>query len=386
MRIYLDHNATTPLRPEVAEAMARAMRDLYGNPSSAHAEGARARAAVEQAREQVAALVGARPAEIVFTSGATEANHLAIHGVARRRVAQPPGSLVASAVEHPSVDAPLVVLEGEGFAVARVPVDGEGRLDLAALDEALDAGPTLCSCIWAQNETGVVAPVDGVADRCRARGVPLHLDATQAVGKLPVRLDRVPADLLSASGHKLNGPKGVGFLVVRSGRELAPWLRGGGQERGRRGGTVNAPGIVGLGVAALLAAADLAARGEAASALRDRLWDGIAAKVPRVRRNGEGAPSLPNTLNVEFADAPADVLVEALDGEGIAASAGAACASGAVHASAALLAMGRTPAQARSAVRFSVGLGNDEAQIDRVVALLPDLVARVRAAGAEPRA
>jgi cysteine desulfurase len=385
MRIYLDHNATTPLRPEVAEAMARALRDLYGNPSSAHAEGGRARAAVEQAREQVAALVGARPAEIVFTSGATEANHLAIHGVARGRAAQP-GSFVASAVEHPSVEEPLAVLENEGFAVARVPVDGEGRLDLAALDEALDAGPALCSCIWAQNETGVVAPVGDVADRCRARGVPLHLDATQAVGKLPVRLDRLPVDLLSASAHKLHGPKGVGFLVVRSGRELTPWLRGGGQERGRRGGTVNAPGIVGLGVAALLAAADLAARAEAASALRGRLWDGIAAKVPRVRRNGDGAPSLPNTLNVEFADAPADVLVEALDGEGIAASAGAACASGAVHASAALLAMGRTPAQARSAVRFSVGLGNDEAQIDRVVALLPDLVARVRAAGAEPRA
>jgi len=382
MRIYLDHNATTPLREEVAEAVARALRDLFGNPSSAHAEGARARAAVEAAREQVAALVGARPAEVVFTSGATEANHLAVHGVARGPGAR---GLVASAVEHPSVDEPLAALAGEGFPVARIPVDAEGRLDLAALDAALAAGAALCSCIWAQNETGVVSPVEAVAERCRARGVPLHVDATQAVGKLPVRLDRVPADLLSASAHKLNGPKGVGFLVVRGARELAPWQRGGGQERGRRGGTVNAPGIVGLGVAAALAAAELSERAEHAAALRDRLWEGIAAKVPRVRRNGAPEALLPNTLNVEIAGAPGDVLVEALDGEGVAASAGAACASGALHPSAALVAMGRTPAEARGAVRFSVGLGNDEAQVDRVVALLPELVARVRAAAAEAR-
>jgi cysteine desulfurase len=379
MRIYLDHNATTPLREEVAEAMTRALRDLFGNPSSAHAEGARARAAVEQAREQVAALVGARPAEIVFTSGATEANHLALHGAVRAAGARG-RALVASAVEHPSVAEPLAALEGEGYRVARTPVDGEGRLDLAALEDALDAEATLCTCIWAQNETGVVAPVEAVAERCGERGVPLHLDATQAVGKLPVRLARVPADLLSASAHKFGGPKGVGFLVVRGGRALAPWLRGGGQERGRRGGTLNAPGIVGLGVAAALAARQLEAFAETAAALRDRLWAGIAAKVPRVRRNGAPEALLPNTLNVAIEGVAGDVLVEALDGEGVAASAGAACASGAVHGSAALLAMGRAPAEARSAVRFSIGSGNDAAQIDRVVTLLPDLVTRVRAA------
>jgi cysteine desulfurase len=379
MRIYLDHNATTPLREEVAEAMARALRDLFGNPSSAHAEGARARAALERAREQVAALVGARPAEVVFTSGATEANHLALHGVARAPGARS-RTLVASAVEHPSVDEPLAALAGEGFAVARVPVDGDGRLDLAALEAALAGGPALCSCIWAQNETGVLSPVEAVAERCRARGVPLHVDATQALGKVPVRLERVAADLLSASAHKLNGPKGVGFLVVRGERALAPWQRGGGQERGRRGGTVNVPGAVGLGVAAELAAREGAERAAAVAALRDRLWDGIAAKVPRVRRNGAPEALLPNTLNVSFAGVAGDVLVEALDGEGVAASAGAACASGAVHASPALLAMGRTPAEAQSAVRFSLGLGNDEAQGERVVALLPDLVARARAA------
>lgn len=381
MRIYLDHNATTPLREEVAEAMARALRDLFGNPSSAHAEGARARAAVETAREQVAALVGARPGEIVFTSGATEASHLALHGLVAAPAARGRG-LVASAVEHPSVAAPLAALAEAGRPLARIPVDGDGRLDLAALDAALAGAPALCACVWAQNETGVVTPMLAVAERCRERGVPLLSDAAQALGRLPVRFDRVPAALLVGSAHKWNGPKGVGFLAVRDGLELVPWLRGGAQERGRRAGTTNAPAIVGMGVAAVLAAREWEARAARAAALRDRLWDGIAAKVPRVRRNGAPEALLPNTLSVSFADVDAAVLVEALDGEGIAASAGAACASGAATPSPALLAMGRTPAEARSAVRFSLGSGNDEGQVDRVLALLPDLVARVRAAGA----
>jgi cysteine desulfurase len=227
----------------------------------------------------------------------------------------------------------------------------------------------------------VLSPVEAVAALCRERGVPLHVDATQALGKVPVRLDRVPADLLAGSAHKLNGPKGAGFLAVRGERALAPWLRGGGQERGRRGGTQNVPGAVGLGVATALAAAELPERAAAAAALRDRLWEGIAAKVPAVRRNGAPEALLPNTLNVELTGAAGDVVVEALDGEGVAVSAGAACASGARHASAALRAMGRSEAAARAAVRFSVGHGNTAAQIDQVLALLPDLVARVRAAG-----
>lgn len=379
MRIYLDHNATTPVLEDVAEAMARALRDLPGNPSSAHAEGARARAAVERAREQVAALLGARPSEVIFTSGATEANHAAIHGLARDPGV---GALVATAVEHPSVAAPLAALEADGALVTRIPVDADGRLVEDALDAALAAPARLCACIWAQNETGVVSPVSSVADRCRTRGVALLVDATQALGRLPVRVDRVPLDLLSGSAHKMGGPKGAGFLVVRGGRELAPWLRGGGQERGLRGGTPNVPGIVGLGVAAALAAAGLEERAARLAALRDRLWEGIAAEVPRVRRNGAREALLPNTLNVEIEGAAGDVLVEALDGEGVAASAGAACASGAALPSPALLAMGRRPAAARAAVRFSLGPGNDEAQVDRVVALLPGLVARVRAATA----
>jgi cysteine desulfurase len=233
--------------------------------------------------------------------------------------------------------------------------------------------------IWANNETGVIQPVAAIAERVRARGLPLHLDATQALAKIPVDLSRLPADFLSASAHKMNGPKGVGCLVAR--RPLPPLLRGGPQERGRRGGTENVAGIVGFGVACELAARELEGRGERARALRDRLWEGIQAKVPGVRRNGPAQHVLPNTLNVEFRETAGEVLLQALDLEGVAVSAGAACHSGSISPSPVLAAMGRHPEEARGSLRFSVGQGVDEAQIDRVLALLPDLVARVRSAG-----
>lgn len=383
MRIYLDHNATTPVCDEAAEAVLRVLRDVLGNPSSAHAEGAAARAEVERARERVAALVAARPSEVVFTSGATESNNLAILGVARAAGAKG-RHLVTSAAEHPSVEEPLAALEADGFRVTRVPVDGDGLVDPDAVAAAITPETSLVSILWANNETGVVQPVARIADAVRARGVPLHVDATQAIGKIAVRLDAVPADLLSASAHKFNGPKGSGFLVVRGERTLAPWLRGGSQERGRRGGTHNVPGIAGLGVAAELARRELDDRANRYASLRDRLWSGIEAKVPRVRRNGAAAHVLPNTLCVEFRDTAGDVLLEALDGEGIAVSAGAACASGSVHPSRTLLAMGRSTAEARASLRFSVGHGTTEAQIERVLALLPDLVTRVRSL-ASPR-
>ena len=380
MRIYLDHNATTPVRDEVAAAIVRALRDLPGNASSPHAEGAAARAELERARERVAALVGAAPDEIVFTSGATESNNLALHGVARSGCGR---HLVSTAAEHPSVEEPLAALAAEGFRVTRVPVDRDGLVDPEEVAAAIGPDTALVSILWANNETGVVQPVEAIAERVRARGVPLHLDATQAVGKIAVRLAALPADLVSASAHKLNGPKGVGVLVVRGEQALVPWLRGGAQERGRRGGTSNVPGAVGLGVACELAARELAERAATAAALRDRLWGGIARAVPDARRNGASERALPTTLSVEFPGVPADVLLEALDGEGVAVSAGAACASGSVQPSRTLLAMGRTPAEARASLRFSVGHGNDAAQIDRVVALLPALVARVRDASAE---
>lgn len=360
--------------------MARALRDCSGNPSSVHAEGSAARAAVERARERVASLLGVDPGEVIFTSGATEANNTALEcaglawGDGRRRI-------VTSTAEHPSVEAPLEALEARGWNVARVGVDAEGLLDPEALAAALDADTALASILWANNETGVVQAMNALAERVRAAGVPLHVDATQAVGKIRVDLREVPADLLSLSAHKFGGPKGVGCLVARGERPFEPLVRGGPQERRRRGGTENVAGIVGLGVACELAARELATRAARYAQLRDRLWDGIQAAISDVRRNGAPDRVLPNTLNAEFEGAAGEVLLQALDLEGVAVSSGAACAAGSIQASRVLLAMGRTPEAARASLRLSVGHGVDAAQIDRVLALLPDLVARARQAG-----
>jgi len=351
MRIYLDHNATTPVRPEVADAMDAVQRRVYGNPSSVHREGSAARIEVDRARERVASLLGVAPAAVLFTSGATEANNTALLGVlgsrpaARRRI-------VATSVEHPSADA------------------------------AIDDATALVSVIWANNETGAVQPVAEIAALARARGALFHTDATQAVGKIPVRIEGLPVDLLSLSAHKLNGPKGVGALLVRDGLEFEPLLAGGPQERRRRGGTENVAGIAGLGVACALARDELPERERRYAQLRDRLWEGIRAKIPDVRRNGAEPDVLPNTLNVEFVGTAGELLLQALDLEGVAVSSGAACASGSIAPSHVLVAMGRSPAEARGSLRLSVGWGVDESQVDAVLALLPDLVARARRAGA----
>ncbi len=361
-RIYLDHNATTPLRPEVVDAMAAALREIWGNPSSVYEEGARARAAVDTARAQVAALVGAQPEEVIFTGGATEANNALVAGVER--------GLVTSAAEHPSVQAPGEEREAAGLRVTRIPVDGEGRLDLDALEAAVAEGADLVSLVWANNETGVVQPIDEIAQRIGGRAA-LHVDATQALGKIPVE---GPWDFLSASAHKLNGPKGVGCLVARRG--VRPLLWGGGQERGLRGGTENVAGIIGFGVACELARKELPERAAGYAALRDRLWKALAG-LPGARRNGDPGVVLPNTLSVEFPGVEGDALVQALDVEGVAVSAGAACHAGAVSASRVLLAMGRSPAQARATLRFSVGFGNDAAQIDQAVARVAAVLERM---------
>jgi cysteine desulfurase len=365
-----------PLRDEVVEAMRRVLRDVYGNPSSAHAEGAAARAEVERARERVASLLDAEPDEILLTGGATEANNTVILGVLRAR--PEPGHVVTSAIEHPSLEAPLAVLEAEGWRVTRVPVGPDGRVDPDAVVAALRPDTALVSVILANNETGVVQPLAAIAAAARERGIPVHSDATQAVGKLPLELRQNPLDLLSLSAHKFNGPKGSGCLVIRGDRTFQPLLHGGPQERGRRGGTENVAGIAGLGAACALAEAELSERIPRYTALRDRLWEGMREKVPGVRRNGTPEHVLCNTLNVEFEDTPGEVLLQALDLEGVAVSAGAACASGSIEPSHVLTAMGLTPQQARGSLRLSVGHGVDEAQIDRVLAILPDLVARVR--------
>lgn len=364
MRIYLDHNATTPLRPEVVDAMARALRDLWGNPSSVYVEGAAARAAVERAREQVAELAGARPEEVVFTAGASEANNAALSGVRRH--------LVTTSAEHPSVLEPAAALEARGVRVTRLAVDADGLVDPDALRAALGSDTDLVSILWANNETGVLQPMAELAEIARAAGVPLHVDATQALGKLP--LD-VPADFVSASAHKLNGPKGTGCLICR--RDPPVLIRGGPQERRRRGGTENVAGIVGFGEACRLARAELAARAAAAAALRDRLWEALRA-IPGIRRNGAPGRVLPNTLSVSISGVEGDLLVQALDLEGVAVSAGAACHSGSVSPSHVLLAMGRSSDEARATLRFSVGHGNDAAQIDAAAERVRALVARVR--------
>src|SRR5215468_498083 len=358
--------------------MVRVLRDVPGNPSSVHAEGAAARAELDRARARVAALLEVAPAEVVFTAGATEANNTALAAVAAR----PDGRrhVVATAVEHPSVDAALGALEARGCPVTRVRVGRSGRVAASHVAAAIRDDTALVTAIWANNETGVLQPIEEIAAIARARSAWMHSDATQAVGKHAIAPGRLPLDLLSLSAHKFGGPKGVGCLVVRGGIALPPFLRGGPQERGRRGGTENLAGIAGLGVACELARRELSERVTRHAQLRDRLWDGIAAKVPDVSRNGDPEYVLANTLNLCFHDTPGELLLQALDLEGIAVSAGAACASGSVEPSHVLVAMGFSKAEARGTLRFSVGDGTDAAQIDAVLALLPDLVSRARGA------
>lgn len=374
MRIYLDHNATTPLRPEARSAMEEVLRDGFGNPSSVTFEGARARARVEEARANVARLVSVSPAAVRFTSGATEANNTLLLG----RLA-PGDRVVTTRIEHPSVSAPLEAMAKRGVEVEALAPDAAGRVPLEAFVAAIDASTRLVAVIWANNETGAIQPIEDLARLCRERGVWLHVDATQALGKLPIDLERVPVDSLACSAHKLGGPKGVGALIARDQAAIPPIFLGGGQERGQRGGTENTVGIAGFG-AACAAAADEPAKTEI-RVLRDRLWAGIRANVSDIRWNGEPETTLPNTLNCSFEGVAGEVLLQALDLEGVAVSAGAACHSGSVEPSKTLLAMGRTPAEARSSLRFSLGQGVDTAQIDRTIELLAKLVPRVRALG-----
>lgn len=377
MRIYLDHNATTPIRPEVAESMAQVLRDDFGNPSSVYEEGASVRSRVEAARRQLADLLGAEANDIRFTAGATEANNTILFGWL-----EPGDRVVTTLVEHPSVSAPLAILEARGVEVVRVAPDSDGCIREDEITSAIDEKTKLVSVIWANNETGSIQPIEALSAYCGERGVALHSDATQAIGKCPVDLRKTPVDFLSSSAHKLGGPKGVGALVSRHNALLPPLLHGGGQERGLRGGTENVAGIVGYGVACQLAASVGPASQESSGKLRDRLWQGISTSVDRVRWNGDPERLLSNTLNVEFEGVAGEVLLQALDLDGVAVSAGAACHSGSIEPSAILTAMGRTPAQARASLRFSVGWGVDESQVDRVVGLLKGLVPRIREGGA----
>lgn len=365
--VYLDHNATTPLDPAVLTAMLPFLEGSFGNPSSAHRLGSAARCAVEDAREQVAALIGAEAREIVFTSGGTEANSLALAGRA--------GHVVTSAIEHSSV---LAAIEAAGLCVTQIAVDAEGRVDPEAVAAALEGATSLVSIGWANNEIGTIQAIGAIGEMCRRRRVPLHSDAVQAVGKLAVDCGAV--DLLSISAHKLGGPKGVGALWARRGVGVTPLLHGGSQERGRRAGTENVAGIAGFGVACERASVRLG-RSHEVEALRDALWEGIA-DLDCATRNSPARGCLPNTLNVSFRGRSADSLVAALDLEGIAVSAGSACAAGASEPSHVLRALGRSEREARDAVRFSLGVETTAGDIATAIAAVRRIVAVERASRA----
>ena len=371
MEIYLDNNATTRVAPECLDAMLACLRDVYGNPSSKHRAGERARQLVSEARAKVAELLGASPAEVVFTSGGTESNHLAILGALARDSAR--GHIVTSAVEHPSTLLLLRHLEAHGVRVTYLPVDAHGQLDPAALAAAIAPDTALVTLLWANNETGVLFPVEALAQIAQSKGVLLHLDAVQAAGKVDVDLKHLPADLLSLSGHKLHAPKGTGALFVRKGLKLPPLLFGH-QERGRRGGTENVPGVVGLGIACALAAESRESDAISMAILRDRLERGTLDRIPFATVNGLGAARVVNTTNIRFGDLSAEALADRLDRAGICVALGAACSAGSSEPSHVLSAMGLDRRAAQASIRFSLSRHTTAAEIDRVLDVLPDIV------------
>lgn len=368
-RIYLDANATTPLLPEVLEAMRPYLMERFGNASSIHQEGQQARAAVEQARGGIARFLGCRPAEIVFTSGGTESDNLAVFGSAK-----PGDHVITSAVEHHAVLHAVERLGERGVQVEWIPVDGQGVVAAQDVRRALRPNTRLISLMLANNETGTLQPVAEIGRIAAEAGVRFHVDAIQAAGKVPIDVDSIGCHLLSISGHKMHGPQGTGALFVRRGTRLEPLFAGGAHERQRRAGTENVAGIVGLGKAAECAM-DSAAPARMRT-LRDRLEAGLLEHARGV--NGGGAPRVPNTSNLRFNTVDGEALVIALDLKGLAVSSGAACSSGASEPSHVLQAMGLSPSQARSSVRFSLHRQTTEEEIDRAIELVAAQVARLR--------
>jgi cysteine desulfurase len=378
--IYVDHNATTPLDPHVWQVMRPFLTDLFGNPSSLHTEGQQARGAIEEARAQVAQLLGATPEEIIFTSGGSEAANLAIIGSAltRRRQGR---HLITTQIEHPAVLGSCRFLETQGFRVTYLPVSSAGVVDPDDLAHALTDETSLVSIMHANNEVGTLQPLRECATLARGRGIWVHTDAVQSVGKMPTVVDDLGVDLLSLSGHKIYGPKGVGALYVRRGIMLAPIITGGPQEQGRRGGTEPVAAIVGLGAAAHLASTSMATDAARTAARRDQLEQGILTVIPDVIVNGACAPRLPTTTNLSFRDVDGQSLVVALDLKGVAASTGSACSSGSIEPSHVLIAMGLATEWLRGAVRFSLGRTNTPQEVDCLLQLLPLMVARLRQHG-----
>ncbi len=381
--IYFDNNATTRVLPEVRDAMLPFLGDEFGNPSSPYRLGSRAGRALDRARGQVAAAVGADPAEVIFTSGGTESNNSAL--VSALQAAPSRRHVITTAVEHSAILRHVESLARRGFEVTRLPVARDGRIDPALLAAAIREDTALVTIMWANNETGVLSPIAELAEICRERGVPFHTDAVQAVGKVEVNLGALPGvTYLSLSGHKFHAPKGVGALIVRSGAPFTNYFYGGGQQEERRAGTENVASIVALGCAAEIAATALRA-GEGTDAIaarRDRLEQGLRGTVPGLEVNGT-APRVPNTTNLFFPGFESGSLLLLLDKENVAASAGSACLSGSVHPSHVLAAMGFGVERARASLRFSLSRLTTDEEIDRALEIVPRAVAKLRAATAE---
>jgi len=377
-RVYLDNNATTPVHPLVLEAMIPFFKETFGNASSVHYFGQQAKKALEESREKVAAFIGAKAGEIVFTSGGTESDNLAIKGVAYANRAKG-RHIITSSIEHHAVLNVCKQLEKEGFEVTYLPVNRYGEVSPESVEDAIRPDTILITVMHANNEVGTLQPIDAIGKIAKARQILFHTDAVQSVGKVPVNVDSFNVDLLSLSSHKIYGPKGVGALYVRRGTRILPLFQGGHHERRRRAGTENVPGVVGLGRACELAAENMDEEAGKLLALMDRLQSGLERKVEDVLLNGHPTKRLPNTLNMSFAGVEGESLLLNLDMEGIAVSTGSACTSGTLEPSHVLSAMGVDPQLAQGSLRFSLGRENTEEDIDYVLAVISDIVKRLRA-------
>jgi cysteine desulfurase len=378
MRIYLDHNATTPLDPLVADRMSQAMREVWGNASSVHHFGQQAKAALDEARGAVGALIGGDASEIVFTAGGTESDNLAIRGAAE--AIEPSGRkhLVTSAIEHEAVLNTMKALARRGWRVTIVPVDASGIVSIDRLRDAITDDTALVSVMHANNEIGTIQPIADVAALAHERGALFHTDAVQSAGKIAIDVHALGVDLLTIAGHKFYGPKGTGALWMKRGVRLVSPVTGGKQERNRRAGTENVPALVGLGVAADVARKKMADEAPRLSALRDRLETGVLSNVPGTERNGAASPRVPNTTNISIDRVEAESMLIGLDLAGIAVSSGSACSSGSLEPSHVLKAMGLPHARTLGSIRFSLGAANTQADIDRVIEALPPIVEKLR--------
>ncbi|MBS1244679.1 MAG: nifS-2 [Deltaproteobacteria bacterium] len=377
-KIYFDHNASTPVHPEVAAAVQPFLGDQFGNPSSIHWAGRDVRKAVEDARAEIAAFYGCRPLEVVFTSSGTEADNLAVKGVAYR-AGNAGRHIVTTQVEHPAVMNTCRFLETQGFRVTYVPVNRQGIVEPDSVRRALEKDTILVSVMASNNETGCIMPIEEIGGIAKGAGVVMHTDAVQSTGKVPLSWESLPVDLLTFSGHKVNGLKGAGGLLVRKGIELEAALHGGHQERGRRGGTENVVGIVAMGKAFSLLSKDMAAEASEVRRLRDAFEQALFARIPEIVLNGHPTHRLPNTVNLSFRYVEGEALLLNLDMMGIACSSGSACTSGSLEASPILLAMGADPTDSQGALRFSLGRGNTDEDVAYAVDAIETVVHKLRA-------